>query len=290
MNGTTSSARLLEKTLVWELERCLLKWPSLASTLERHLRDRFGVTVSPFVRDVEGLKDLMREKDIVILGSLVLQFLDPLFVRSWPSGPGDMDLYTPLRAHQEVVNYMVLKEGYTVKMQHIADNTPAELIHLLPTNSEDNPRVRHGYLDNWKNIAIISTLEKGRKSIDVVGSRSRSPLQPILSFHSTLVMNAISPDLVFTAYPELTYRRAAIWSPSHSTPIGIMRKWKERVYEIVENTSQWDPSHMCRSSAICMHTVCLTTDNDVFQVVIRRIPNEDVSKRELGDGVEAWWR
>lgn len=117
---------------------------------------------------------------------------------------------------------------------------------------------------NWENIAIITTLRKGNMCVDVVGSRSQSPLQPILSFHSTIVMNAVTPDLVFLTYPELTFRHAGIWNPHHSATTGVALKWKMRGYEILDNTSQWDATHTCRMSPHCMHTVRYTTDRNTL--------------------------
>lgn len=117
-----------------ECEDWCHKWPSTLGTIQQHLRSRFRNTVTPFVSDVDGLCDVMRENDAVLSGSLALQFLDPSFVKSWIVRPGDMDLYTPLGSHQEMVNYLVFKEGYNVETQHLADDPP------LGASSPNNKR------------------------------------------------------------------------------------------------------------------------------------------------------
>lgn len=61
-------------------------------------------------------------------------------------------------------------------------------------------------LYTFSHIQQVITFSDSVRKLDVVISNSPATFMPIFQFHSTAVMNFVSPDRVFCAYPHLTFR------------------------------------------------------------------------------------
>jgi len=59
-------------------------------------------------------------------------------------------------------------------------------------------------------LRFISQWKKDGRKIDVLESESESAIDPLKSFHSTLVMNFIAWNSISVLYPSLTFRKIAI--------------------------------------------------------------------------------
>ncbi|KIN99015.1 hypothetical protein M404DRAFT_114703, partial [Pisolithus tinctorius Marx 270] len=62
-------------------------------------------------------------------------------------------------------------------------------------------------------IASVFTLAHNNCKINIVISSSTTAISPIFHYHSTALMNFISHDSVFCAYPELTLHKHSYMDP-----------------------------------------------------------------------------
>ncbi|KIO10314.1 hypothetical protein M404DRAFT_92271, partial [Pisolithus tinctorius Marx 270] len=62
-------------------------------------------------------------------------------------------------------------------------------------------------------IASVITWAKGNHHIDIIVSNTDVVVSPIFQFHSTVVMNFVSADHIFCAYPTLTLWGLSILNP-----------------------------------------------------------------------------
>lgn len=225
------------------------RYPSSADEIRSHLQDRFHGLLDPYVTGVDDFAAFMQDHHVLISGSTVFKFIDPAFVDEWRIPPSDLDLYAPLSRHRELVNYLLLREGYV-----IVNEAPP-----LPPNDVTRQTMM-SYCAGNDEIVRITRMTKDGRSIDVVCSKSESPLLPILRFHSTAVMNALSPDYVFVAYREMTFARHSQLNPSNAVTNEARTKWISRGFSLVQNAGQWQIQHNCRSDSSCPHTVRVTND------------------------------
>ncbi|KAL4075434.1 hypothetical protein J3A83DRAFT_4089352 [Scleroderma citrinum] len=59
----------------------------------------------------------------------------------------------------------------------------------------------------------MTTLALGNCTINIVTSRTEAAISPIFQFHCTALMNFISTDQIFCAYPMLTLQSLVIINP-----------------------------------------------------------------------------
>jgi hypothetical protein len=158
----------------------------------------------------------MHWKNYVISGSSVLRLIEGNSA-NWESG--DLDFYTPLGETAWIVHYL-LQEGYT----RIPDD------HPLVSNSD--------YLSLNCHLNSITKLVKGDRKIDVLESDSKSPLEAITYFHSTVVMNYLTSDLLVMMYPRPTLSMTGIVQdaiPQRGST--WIRRYEARGYSIQKTTN-----------------------------------------------------
>ncbi|KAH7917744.1 hypothetical protein BV22DRAFT_984209, partial [Leucogyrophana mollusca] len=130
---------------------------------------------------------MMRTHRCAISGSLALYFFD--LTLEW--APADMDLYMPQQRRQRVVRYLTA-EGYT------------------PVQRAD---IHHSEYNVNCGIADVVTMCNSACTINVVVAAGRTCIAPIFCFHTTAVMNFLSADVFFCAYPTLTTSKKALCNP-----------------------------------------------------------------------------
>ncbi|KAJ7089530.1 hypothetical protein C8R44DRAFT_594271, partial [Mycena epipterygia] len=141
---------------------------------------------------------LLRETLAAISGSTVLHFV----LRDTHWRPGDFDIYAPFGAGFSIVDWLCRHENYrpteTSSRSHIVPKSPP------PYGSSDAQIYRVYKLQR-------PTPGPGAySSIDVIESTRPSFLPPIAKFHSTLVMNYLTPDTLVVLYPRTTFKREGI--------------------------------------------------------------------------------
>jgi len=122
----------------------------------------------------------------------------------------DLDLYVEKRYSRVVVVWLI-SIGYTYEPRPGSDQSLQKA--LGPEDiSED---FAHPWTENYLNSGVVNVHNFYKSDpdckIQLVVSR-RSPLEPILTFHSTCVMNLISHEKAYSLYPRGTFneRRSLI--------------------------------------------------------------------------------
>lgn len=141
-----------------------------------------------FFHDPDKLYRLLYTCQAVISGSCALYLLQPLFTASWT--PNNLDIYVSSDNLQFLLSALSI-EGY--------QDTHAFM-----------PQVR-----SYKRSHVLTTitLVRAQQTIDVVVTATYSTICPIFLCHSTLLMNFITHDALYCAYPCLTLHRLSLIHP-----------------------------------------------------------------------------
>ncbi|KAI6157452.1 hypothetical protein BKA82DRAFT_48178, partial [Pisolithus tinctorius] len=115
--------------------------------------------------------------DAVVSGSTALHVLLPENTMDWT--PTDLDIYVPKHCYP----------------------------HLRILTHQTTP------IYSQSTITFIVAWGKGNCHIDVVVTNTEVAVSPIFQFHSTAVMNFITADHIFCAYPALTLHGLSIVNP-----------------------------------------------------------------------------
>ena len=163
------------------------KWRAEAG---EELNRRYEELLSRFTEDVIGFREMMRETNCVISGSAALWFIlgSPV---EWT--PRDLDILSPESKFATVVEFLTKLDGAVF---HGAVEPP------------EDPHPSEAY-----SARTIITTPKG--TLDVLKSSRESALFPIPYYWSTHLMNALTADALYCAYPALTLNGQGVY-PAHA--------------------------------------------------------------------------
>ncbi|KAF8451063.1 hypothetical protein L210DRAFT_3386289 [Boletus edulis BED1] len=133
--------------------------------------------LSRFFNNTIMFLQLLRHMGAVVSGSAALQILFALENMAWSAN--DLDLYVLSQRRQPLVDFFETS-GFTPSLLHCS----------------------HPYCDG--SICTIQSFYCGGHKVDLIKSKIDSALSPIFEFHSTMLMNYILADSIFSAYPSLT--------------------------------------------------------------------------------------
>lgn len=136
-------------------------------------------------------------------------------------------------------------------------------------------------------MASVTKVTNGDVNIDVVESKSPSPFVPVFEFHTTVVMNFISADGFFSAYPSLTTERKALMNPLRipdgrptSKTVLCYRKYHDRGYDLSLTPIAWEKEevkwHACQRSYTCPQTLRSTFDRGCLFTSSRLVCEHDI--------------
>ncbi|KAF8555533.1 hypothetical protein OG21DRAFT_1521682 [Imleria badia] len=151
---------------------------------------------------------LFVQTNTLVSGSNVLQFLDRTFYRE-----ADLDLYTHRNHSSEVAQFLVEGEGY----------------HYVPRNrqNKDWKKTFDIKFDLTRHRAVVRGSSECL-TVQIVEAWS-FPLESILGFHSTCVMNFISSDAAYSLYPISTFEeRSSLGMPSSRRSPKVISKYLKR--------------------------------------------------------------
>ena len=262
--------------------------------IHAHIRMRCLHLVRPFIGIPENLMLIMRTTGALISGSSVLSVLEPC--STWK--PNDLDIYVPRGYHRTIIKLFEL-EGFVVTSgrQHLS-SLASTAVALDYTGG---------------GIAFIIKMAKDSRLVDIVVSQQgQPPFYCIARFHSTAVMNFISADGLFSAYPILTNSGISLANkiPHASAPdrptaklIIAYNKYRERGYNIcnipdIASLANLSPNvrshlpHNCKYSYSCPQTLRSTFDRgcmfspfskvDRTEVLQSGIPKHGLYRQEMG--------
>lgn len=161
----------------------------------------------------------------------------------------DLDIYVPFGAKRSLVNFFKAI-GFTGSLVHCSRPYGGGSIHS------------------------IESFQCSHCKLDVVESRTHSPLSPILEFHSTTLMNYVSVDSIFLAYLSFTGQKRLIVNPGHFTH-GKLKKptlytlckyrdhgflFQSLIQACLQDLRSSFRGHECASAITCSET-CRTSDD-----------------------------
>ncbi|KAG6908039.1 hypothetical protein DXG01_006401 [Tephrocybe rancida] len=230
--------------------------------------------------ELSHMIDVLRSTEAVISGSSVLLLLNPeTFI------PGDLDIYVDSSHASQLMK--ALREKYPV---HEGTPPPSK-----PSMMEED-------YDNLEDIQDIYTLINGDKKINLVVGTD-SAITPIFHFHSSVVMNFISADAVYCAYPELTFNWRNMVNSNVTLPADVvalktfreraklcLEKYRDRGYEARrELTWKEFEYHNCKQEWSCPRTRRNTWDKGGFTLPIHcMLGKTHMSSKKYRSRFELW--
>lgn len=237
-----------------------------------YLNHRKSVLFARFIDDVPGFNQLLRSTNSVVSGSIALQMVLPFVSTNWICK--DLDIYVARSQDLAVISYLT-KQGYGL----------LNIQGIRPSYSQSS-------------IHTVVTLSRGEKVIDIIVAAKDIAIRPIFEFHSTLVMNFIAADYLFSAYPWMTSRFRGLHNPlalrDGKRVMGNLKaiaKYEWRGFDIQNSPSAWDlvdsTSHNCGDDTNCPQFSRNSIDGACLWMSLdaKRIPDED---DRLGDPIAIW--
>ncbi|KAI0083370.1 hypothetical protein BDY19DRAFT_910654 [Irpex rosettiformis] len=193
--------------------------------------------LSRFFDDPLAFRSLQAQTNTLISGSFALQFFD----RSVYQG-SDLNLYVPSLHHKEIGRWLVA-HGYEYVPGHDED---VDDDNEDPDSEEDSDENRLHYLD-WVRERLIQGFSKefsfqkrpSSKTDETFHVRltvvTSCPMEVILGFHSTAVLNVISWDRAYSLYPRATFehRKSLLLLEGYTHLTDIIEKYSNRNFEFV---------------------------------------------------------
>ncbi|KAF8431606.1 hypothetical protein L210DRAFT_962180 [Boletus edulis BED1] len=186
-----------------------------AFNINRHFSRHFSSPIA--------FRSLQARTNTLVSGSNALQFLDRTF---YPES--DLDLYTHPGHSFEVAQFLIEVEGY-----HYVPRESQEKDWKVVTKDDwdgterrvvSRPDTDHAYpMTSFKAVWTFKKqgVHQERLKVQIIEASS-SPLESILGFHSTCVMNFISSDAAYSLYPMATFeQRCTLGMPSLRSSVGF---------------------------------------------------------------------
>ncbi|KAF6754383.1 hypothetical protein DFP72DRAFT_898916 [Ephemerocybe angulata] len=166
---------------------------SLAYNINRHLEH--------FLADPIAFRRLQAKGDFLISGSNALQFLDRTFYLG-----SDLDIFAYPDTVKEIGQHLIDKEGYVFE----PGEKQAKSFEDVKVKKQDLSSLgrSHSQAEFVYNSGMSDLLrfKHPRRDLEIqlIGCR-RTPLDCVLYFHSTCVMNIITHDAAYALYPKATF-------------------------------------------------------------------------------------
>lgn len=153
----------------------------LEDLVRRALRERVADMLNKFNLPFDKTTALLRRSGSILSGSSALELAVP-----GSCAPGDLDFYCPRTRAKVFVGMLVKHHGF---LDMTVRGSRRDFYSRLP-GIERVYTLRHSTDDTCK--------------INVIESTTQSPFQPVMFFHSTVVMNFMTGDGVALLYPAMT--------------------------------------------------------------------------------------
>ncbi|GJE97275.1 hypothetical protein PsYK624_134910 [Phanerochaete sordida] len=191
--------------------------------------------LSRYFASPQAFRELQERTGTLISGSTALQFFNRTRYAS-----ADLDLYCTYDARAEVGWWLIERAGYTFHPNHRQDS------YFGLALDEARPPGAPVEEDRYGNLNGISAVYCFRRRVEDADGRDRevevqlivaylNPMEAVLSFHSTVVLNVISYSHAYCLYPRATleHRLALLLLPDRRVRRGVTDKYKKRGYAVL---------------------------------------------------------
>ncbi|KAF8439781.1 hypothetical protein L210DRAFT_3319189, partial [Boletus edulis BED1] len=231
------------------------------------LRHRFMCLIASFFDHPLQFIKCLRTSQAVISGSSALQLLFSLETSTWKAN--DLDVYVA-NGQVTTLDDFLRSSGFTC------------------ANSSTFPTYSLG------SIRTITSYFREDRKVDLIQSRTHSALSPIFEFHLSPLMNYVSADSFFSAYPSLTARRQAIINPmlfDHGN-LGIgtlyaLLKYRQRGFLLLSpaqyrlrDVHAGNYAHNCGRAITCSETPRSSHDRNCLCVRVPDLVNDTYEAQE----------
>jgi hypothetical protein len=220
----------------------------------------------PFFTDPLAFIRVLRRTKSIVSGSVALAFMVPATSLGW--SPSDMDIYVTESTVGTWIGYLNLC-GYKLERPR-KDRSSTYTVR---------PEIHE--------VVCLEHHVSGRRIDMIIAVNDLRT--PIFRYHSTIVMNCLSADGFFSAYPLLTASLRGVMNPSAMITLNIppshvaqcYRKYDQRGFFIAERPSVWvGDEHRCGRSWYCPETLRHTADRGCLFMKFREEPYSVLDPRE----------
>ena len=222
-----------------------------------YLHLRLSSLSSRFFNNGDELSFILRACDGVVSGSTALHIMLPKATTMW--SPSDLDIYIPLCCEFQIT-HLLEKKGY----------------HIHNEDSKDHPTY------SSSGIFSVVTFTNKHNKIDVVISTLPCGASPIFNFHSTAIMNFISADSIFCAYPSLTFQGLSMINSTQlyngtlsHVSMTALKKYKARGFNFVSCPTAHKFAFACKSKN---HSL---TDGGCLWVDVKCVPRAERGPEQI---------
>ncbi|KAF5331413.1 hypothetical protein D9611_011868 [Ephemerocybe angulata] len=216
--------------------------PTFGMYALKRLRHRLTVLTERYNLPLYTLLLILDRSNAVISGSVALELVHPTGLI-----PNNLDFFCPNQEADDLCSFLMSKHYVPVP------DTP-----ILPLIIDDVPG--HNCIDSVRTLRHSGT----GATIHVIVSTSASPLAPIFSAHSTLVMNFISANGVYSCYPTLTESSTGVRNVTDKiVPVQPRRlldqeKYLRRGFSLIDGCGPLSATAVHAAQETCIHrTRCL---------------------------------
>ncbi|KAG1792674.1 uncharacterized protein HD556DRAFT_1444348 [Suillus plorans] len=198
--------------------------------VEEYINGRKLVIFARFVSDTEHFITLLRRTDAVVSGSCALNIVQ---AKEGATEINDLDIYTTLQKFEDL---------------ELPSPPPGPY--------------------NTSGIAKLFRFQKGKQNVDIIVTNLASAVAPVFQFHSTIVMNFISADVIFCAYPAWTLDMLGLIHPrtykqngTNYATIQGLAKYMQRGFTLYSDIGELSPhDNRCVKTYYCPHVSRSTND------------------------------
>ncbi|KAG1859901.1 hypothetical protein C8R48DRAFT_774615 [Suillus tomentosus] len=204
-----------------ELSSLATVTPTLHTDVDEYIQRRKRIIFARFMSHIDAFVGLLQGTGAVVSGSCALNLVQ---AREGAVAINDLDVYTTIQNFDEFVRFFTETEHYTMKRN----------FHRPPPGPY-----------NTTGIAKLFRLENNGRNVDIIVTNLSSAISPIFQFHSTVVMNFISAEAVFCAYPGWTLDGTGLIHPrmykQNATNLATVRslaKYMQRGFTLYSEIAQ----------------------------------------------------
>ncbi|KAH7931400.1 hypothetical protein BV22DRAFT_998736 [Leucogyrophana mollusca] len=210
-----------------------------------YLNHRKSTLLAQFFNYPTAFIELLRLTSSVVSGSVALQMLLPAVSVRWSSS--NIDIYVPRSQVIIVMAYLAQQNYQTVCV------------------GGDRP------VRSQSSVHTVVAMINGSKTIEIVVSITECAVRPVFQIHSTIVMNYITHNGFFSAYPKLTGQYRALFNVMSMRDarlvLGNMQalvKFQRRGFDVQSVATAWDEEdgipHECGNNVNCPHLLRSSDD------------------------------